>query len=37
MARYRAADRTLSESELGAARQRAIDAAGAEHGAELRA
>jgi phenylalanyl-tRNA synthetase beta chain len=35
--RYRAADRTLSESELGAARQRAIDAAGAEHGAELRA
>jgi phenylalanyl-tRNA synthetase beta chain len=35
--RYRAADRTLGESELGAARQRAIDAAGAEHGAELRA
>ena len=34
--RYRAADHTLGESELGTARQRAIDAVGAEHGAELR-
>jgi len=34
--RYRAADRTLGESELADARQRAIDAVGAEHDAELR-
>jgi phenylalanyl-tRNA synthetase beta chain len=34
--RYRAPDRTLSESELAGARQRAIDAVGAEHDAELR-
>jgi phenylalanyl-tRNA synthetase beta chain len=34
--RYRAADRTLSDAELVTARQRAIDAVGAEHGAELR-
>jgi phenylalanyl-tRNA synthetase beta chain len=34
--RLRAADKTLGEAELAAARQAAIDAAVAEHGAELR-
>ena len=34
--RFRAPDRTLTDEEVGALRQAAIDAVVAQHGAELR-